>query len=66
MIERFPIPDAETRKKEVERLHEGNRQLALFNLQLDELIAIVEVDLRRQRRERLERSDRIGLQEVGE
>jgi hypothetical protein len=66
MTERFPIPDAETRRKEVERLREGNRQLELFNLELDELIAMVEVDLRRQRRERLERSGRIGLHEVGD
>jgi hypothetical protein len=66
MTERFPIPDVETRKKEVERLREGNRQLALFNLQLDELIAMVEADLRRQRRERLERTGRVGLQEVGD
>jgi hypothetical protein len=61
MTERFPIPDPETRRNEVERLREGNRQLERFNLELDELIAMVEVDLHQQRRERLERTDRIGL-----
>ncbi len=48
------IPDPETRKREVERLRENNRQLDLVTLALDELIAMVEADLRRQRRERLE------------
>jgi hypothetical protein len=66
MNERFPIPNAETRRKEVERLRDSNRQLELFNLELDELIAMVETDLRGQRRERLERRGRIGLQEVGD
>jgi hypothetical protein len=66
MTERFPIPDAETRRKEVERLRESNRQLELFNLELDELIAMVETDLRGQRRERLEKRAEIALKEVGE
>jgi hypothetical protein len=54
MIQQPSIPDAETRKREVESLRESNRQLALVTLALDELIAMVEADLRRQRRERLE------------
>lgn len=52
MIEK-KIPDAETRRRNVERLRESNRQLELWGLQLEELTAIVEADLRRQRRERL-------------
>jgi hypothetical protein len=53
-IEQPSIPDAETRKREVEGLRASNRQLALVTLALDELIAMVEADLRHQRRERLE------------
>ncbi len=48
------IPDAQTRKREVERLRESNRQLERVTLALDELIAMVEAELRCQRRERLE------------
>ncbi len=54
MIQQPSIPDAETRKREVEGLRASNRQLELVTLALDELIAMVEADLRRQRRERLE------------
>ena len=48
------IPDPETRKREVEQLRESNRQLEQVTLALDELIAMVEADLRHQRRERLD------------
>jgi hypothetical protein len=48
------IPSLETRKREVNQLRECTRQLDLFILSLDELIAMVEVDLRYQQRERLE------------
>jgi hypothetical protein len=54
MIQQPSIPDADTRKREVEGLRASNRQLELVTLALDELIAIVEADLRRQRRERLD------------
>lgn len=54
MTQQPQIPDAETRKRSVERLRESNRQLEHVTLALDELIAMVETDLRRQRRERLE------------
>ena len=47
------IPDAETRRRSVQRLRESNRQLELWGLQIEELIAMVEADLRRQRRRRL-------------
>lgn len=60
MNEQPKIPDAETRKREVERLRESNRQLELVTLALDELIAMVEADLRRQRRQRLEGKYRRG------
>ena len=58
MIEKPSIPDAETRKREVEGLRESNRRLELVTLALDELMAMVEADLRRQRRERLENKHR--------
>jgi hypothetical protein len=48
------IPSLETRKREVNQLRECTRQLDLFILSLDELIGMVEVDLRYQQRERLE------------
>lgn len=54
MTEQFPIPDTETRRREVEKLRECNRQLELYCLQLEEFTAIVESDLRLQRRKRLE------------
>jgi hypothetical protein len=47
------IPDAETRRRNVERLRESNRQLELVALALDELIAMADAQLLRQRRERL-------------
>jgi len=47
------IPDAETRRRNVERLRESNRQLDLVGLAIDELIAMADAQLLRQRRERL-------------
>jgi hypothetical protein len=61
MTEHFPIPDAQTRNLEVERLRTSNQQLKYFELELDELTAMVETDLLRQRRERLEKRTRMGL-----
>jgi len=46
------IPDAEIRKRHVEKMREVCRQLDIFNLKLDEAIAIFEADNRRQRQER--------------
>lgn len=48
------IPDMEKVKHTVERLRESNRQLELVTMALDELIARVDTDLRRQRRTRLQ------------
>ena len=48
------IPDPEKLKRTVERLRESNRQLELVTLALDEIIALVDTDLRRQRRNRLQ------------
>lgn len=46
------IPDAETRAKSVANMRKTCRELELVTLELDELIAMVEVDLCRQRKER--------------
>lgn len=47
------IPDAETRRRSIERLRESNRQLDIVGLAIDELIAMADAQLLRQRRERL-------------
>lgn len=53
MIQQRQIPDEESRKRCLERLRETTRQLDLYNLQLDELIAMIEAEVRQQKRERL-------------
>lgn len=60
------IPDAETRRRNVERLRESNRQLELVTLELDELIAMAELELCRQRRQRMERKYNGAQQKVEE
>lgn len=62
MNEQLRIPDAETRKREVERLRESNQQLELVALALDDLLAMVEAELRQQRRERLRSKYISGVQ----
>lgn len=47
------IPDPQKVKHTVERLRKSNRQLELVTSALDELIAMVDNDLRHQRRTRL-------------
>lgn len=53
------MPDSEKVKRTVEQLRESNRQLELVTLALDELIVRVDIDLRRQRRTRIQ-----GLQQL--
>ncbi len=48
------VPNPEKVKHTVEHLRESNRQLELVTLALDEIIALVDPDLRRQRRNRLQ------------
>lgn len=55
MTEKFKIPDAETRARNVARMREACRQMDLVNLQMDELIAMIEADLGLQKRARLEK-----------
>ncbi|MFB2923045.1 MULTISPECIES: hypothetical protein [Aerosakkonema] len=55
------ILDPEKAKRTVERLREANRQLEILDLKLEELNAMVEADLRRQRLERLERRKKLAV-----
>jgi len=52
MTEPKKIPNPDKVRQTVERLRQSNRQLEEFTLALDEVIAVVETDLRRQRQER--------------
>jgi hypothetical protein len=53
MNDQFKIPDPETRARSIAKLREACRLLDLFNLQLDEAIALVDADLLKQRKARL-------------
>ncbi len=53
MNDQFRIPDPETRAKSIANLKAASRLLDLFNLELDEAIALIEKDLRAQHRARL-------------
>jgi hypothetical protein len=66
MSDRQNIPDLETRMRGVRGLRESNRQLELATIALDELIAMVEADLRHQRRSRLESNSRQLNSQSGE
>jgi hypothetical protein len=48
MTQRPKIPDAATRKHEVEKLRACSRQLENFTSDLEALIAVVEADLQKQ------------------
>ncbi|MGL5065652.1 MAG: hypothetical protein ACRC62_37255 [Microcoleus sp.] len=53
MTQQPRIPDLETRQRNVARIREACQQLDLVNLKLDEVLAMLEADNRRQRQERL-------------
>ncbi len=65
MINSHRFVDSETRKQSIAKLRESNRQLELVALAFDDLIAMLEVDLRRQRRQRLEKKQENGSESVG-
>lgn len=58
MTQQLRIPDPETRARNVVRLGDACRQLDAVTLKLDELIAMVEADLHRQREARLLNKDK--------
>lgn len=53
MNDKFKIPDAETRARDIANLREAGRMLDLWTLELDKIIAILDKDLREQPRARL-------------
>ncbi len=53
MNDQFIIPDPEIRAKSITNLKAASRLLDLCNLELDEAIAMVDKDLREQKRARL-------------
>jgi hypothetical protein len=53
MTQQRTVPSEEARKQSLKGLKEANRQLDLLNLQLDEFIAMIEAELRKQKKERL-------------
>ncbi|NJR21809.1 MAG: hypothetical protein HC786_06325 [Richelia sp. CSU_2_1] len=54
MTQQPRIPDLETRQRNVARIREVCRQLDVVTLKLDEVLAMLEADNRRQRQERLD------------
>jgi hypothetical protein len=54
MTNKSCIPDLETRTQSVARWREACRKLELVTLKFDELIAMIEADLRHQSLERLQ------------
>ena len=53
MKDHLRIPDPETRARSISNLREAGRLLDLWTLELDEVIAVLDKDLREQRRARL-------------
>jgi hypothetical protein len=53
MNDQLRIPDPETRARSIANLKEAGRMLDLLTLDLDEIIAILDKDLREQRRARM-------------
>lgn len=53
MTDQFKRPDNETRARSIANLREAGRLLDLWTLELDEVIAALDKDLREQRRARL-------------
>jgi hypothetical protein len=54
MEPKLKIPDSETRARTLAKLKEATRQWDLTILMLDEMLALAEADLLRQRRSRLD------------
>ncbi|CCQ53455.1 MULTISPECIES: hypothetical protein [Crocosphaera] len=58
MTNKSYIPDLETRSKNVTQWREACRKLDLVTLKFDELIAIIEADLRQQKLEKLQNTNK--------
>lgn len=59
MTEHYPIPDEETRKHHLKNLRQTRLKLQEFGLELEEIIALLEKDIRQQRLKRLQKSKSI-------
>jgi hypothetical protein len=59
MTEQYPIPDEETRKRHLKNLRQTRLELQEFGLELEEIIALLEKDIREQRLKRLQNSKSI-------
>ncbi len=66
MTQQSRIPDLETRQKNVARMRESSRLLDAWTLKLDEVLAMLEADNRRQRQERLDGKYRRVPEKVAE
>ena len=58
MTNKSYIPDLETRSKNVTQWREACRKLDLVTMKFDELIAIIEADLRQQKLEKLQNTNK--------
>lgn len=66
MTQQPRIPDLETRQQNVARMRESCHQLDIVNSKLDEVLAMLEADNRRQRQERLDGKYRRVQEKVAE
>jgi predicted ATPase len=66
MTQQPRIPDLETRQRNVARVREACHLLDAWTLKLDEVLAMLEADNRRQRQERLDGKYRRVQEKVGE
>lgn len=64
MTEQPRIPNLDTRKQEIEQIRAANRQLEEASLALEELLAMIEADLREQRRKRLQAKSQVKSQSI--
>ena len=64
MTEQPRIPNLDTRKQEIEQIRAANRQLEEASLALEELLAMIEADLREQRRMRLQAKSQVKSQSI--
>lgn len=56
MTENYPLPDPEKVKLTVAKLRQTRLELQEFGLELEEIIALLEKDIRQQRLKRLQKS----------
>lgn len=56
MTEQPQIPDKETRKRLIKNLRQTRLELQEFGIELEEIIALLEKDIREQRLKRIQKS----------